>query len=193
MERLGIGPNSDVFGRLEAAYSEAHRHYHTSEHIEFCLRLLDEYRDLADNPDELELAIWFHDAVYKTRSKRNEEDSAEFARDFLLSNGVDGAAAQRVFDLILATRHDAPIDGQDTELLIDIDLAILGADEETFWRFEENVRREYRWVPGFLYRKERRKILQSFLDRPTLYACEALRVRFEGPARQNLDAAISQL
>ncbi len=193
MGRLGLGPNAEMFERLEAAYAESHRHYHTSEHIDFCLDLLHEDRALAPHPDRVELAIWFHDAIYKTSSKKNEEKSADLARSFLLENGVDSAIAESVYGLILATTHDAPVTGTDAEVLVDIDLAILGSDEETFWRFEKNVRKEYQWVPSFLYRKERRKVLESFLDRQSIYACDSFRSRFEAQARMNIESAIARL
>ena len=193
MTRLGVPSGTAMFEQLESAYSESHRHYHTLEHIDACLDLYDEYRSLADNPDSVETAIWFHDMVYKTRSSKNEEESAEVARAFLLENGVAHSFADGVFDLILVTKHDAPVNGQDAELLVDIDLSILGESEPTFWRFEENVRKEYRWVPLFLYKKERAKILRSFLERDQIYSTAVIRERFESQARENLELAIARL
>ena len=132
-------------------------------------------------------------AADKTRSNKNEEKSAELARTFLLDNGIEAAIAETVVGLILATKHDAPIAGRDAEVLVDIDLAILGTEEETFWRFEENVRKEYQWVPAFLYKKERRKVLRSFADRERIYACPPFHSRFERQARRNIESAIARL
>ena len=193
MRRLGVPAGTTMFERLQSAYSESHRHYHTLEHIGACLDLHDEYRSLADNEDSVETAIWFHDIVYKTRSGKNEEESAEVARSFLLESGVDQNFADGVAELILVTKHDAPVIGQDAGLLVDIDLAILGESGPTFWRFEENVRKEYQWVPLFLYKKERVKILRSFLDRDRIYNCAVFRERFESRARENLEQAIAKL
>lgn len=179
--------------KLQKAYSERHRHYHTHEHIDSCLALLDENKALAEEPDAVETAIWFHDAIYKTRSGTNEEDSAELARAFLVEHSVDNRFVDKIVTLILATKHDAPIEGRDTELLIDIDLAILGAPEPAFREFEENVRKEYSWVPQFLYRRERTKVLRSFLDRESIYTTPAFRNRFEAQARANIELAIDKL
>ncbi len=126
-----------------SGYAESHRHYHTGEHINHCLVELDGVRHLAREPDEIELALWFHDAVYVTRSKDNEIKSAKWATAFLENHAVDPGRVRRVHDLVMATLHAAPAHDPDAGLLIDIDLSILGADREEFARFETNVRKEY--------------------------------------------------
>jgi predicted metal-dependent HD superfamily phosphohydrolase len=193
MGRLGLGENPDTFERLHAAYSEKHRHYHTSAHIDQCLAELDRTRQLAQEPDEVEVALWFHDAIYATRSSKNEAKSARWASEFLAKNGVDPARVGRIRDLILATVHAAPARDLDALLLVDIDLSILGADRDTYGRFEENVRKEYSWVPSLLFRRTRAGILRSFLDRPSIYGTEYFRDRLEAPARENLRLAIADL
>jgi predicted metal-dependent HD superfamily phosphohydrolase len=193
MSRLGIGPNRDTFEKLRAAYAERHRHYHSAEHIARCLAELDAVRDLAREPDEIELALWFHDAVYATRSKDNEAKSAQWAARFLADNAVDPGRARRVHDLIMATTHGAAPDDSDAQLLTDIDLSILGADRETFRRFEQDVRQEYWWVPSPLFRQKRAAILQSFLSRSSVYATEHFQERLESAARRNLTEAITAL
>jgi predicted metal-dependent HD superfamily phosphohydrolase len=193
MGRLGIGQNLDTFEKLRAAYAEGHRRYHTSEHINQCFAALDGVRHLVRQPDEVELALWFHDAVYVTRSKNNESTSAMWATAFLEANAVDPERVQRIHNLIMATRHDAFAQDPDTSLLIDIDLSILGADQGIFARFEQNVRKEYWWVPSTLFRRTRAAILKSFLDRPSVYATAHFRDRLESAARRNLAMAIATL
>ena len=60
-------------------------------------------------------------------------------------------------------------------------------------RYETDIRREYRWVPGPLYRRARRALLQGFLERPRLYATDALHSQREARARANLTAALARL
>ena len=77
---LGIvAGESECFDALLAAYSEKHRHYHTIKHIDHCLRELDGAKSLAHDPAEVELALWFHDAIYDPHSSKNEERSADWA------------------------------------------------------------------------------------------------------------------
>jgi hypothetical protein len=68
-----------------------------------------------------------------------------------------------------------------------------GADREAYARFEQNVRKEYSWVPAMLFRRTRATILQSFLNRPSVYATVNFRDRLENAARDNLRSAIAEL
>ena len=103
---------------------------------------------------------------------------------------VDGRAHKRVLAVVgRAQRHDAA----DAQLLVDIDLSILGSPAERFERYDQDVRKEYAWVPGFRYQEARAQVLQSFLDRPRLYHGEHAVALLEAQARINLAAALSRL
>ena len=58
---------------LLARYSEPHRRYHTLQHLAECFAAFDEIADLAQHPADVELALWFHDAIYDTRRSDNEQ------------------------------------------------------------------------------------------------------------------------
>ena len=79
---LGVPPERDTYSRLESAYAQKHRAYHTPRHIDECLSLLDEFNHLAAYPAEVECALWFHDAIYEPMSNSNEERSANWAAEF---------------------------------------------------------------------------------------------------------------
>jgi predicted metal-dependent HD superfamily phosphohydrolase len=85
------------------------------------------------------------------------------------------------------------VDGPGPRTLIDVDLAILGAPAERFDEYEQQVRAEYSWVPGVLFKRKRREILEGFLRRPTVYSTEHFRGRYEVAARANLSRSIHQL
>jgi predicted metal-dependent HD superfamily phosphohydrolase len=190
---FGIRNESSTFAALFAAYSQNHRYYHTAQHIDHCLRELDAVLDLAAEPAEVELALWFHDAVYEPMSSNNEERSADWASELLSQHGVAAARVANVRAHIMATRHDAPATLPDSQLVVDIDLSILGADDATYAQFERNVRKEYQWVPLPLFRRKRAEILNSFLGRPRIYNTDRLYTRFEQQARHNLREAIRAL
>jgi len=190
MDELSFDPNLHTFSQLQSAYAEKHRHYHTSAHIEACLALFNEHRNAATKPAEIECAIWFHDAIYSPMSKENELKSADWAAQFLRENGCSDETPDNVRSHILATVHNSSVSDPDTQLLVDIDLSILGSDKEMYRSFENNVRREYKWVPPPLYRRERRKILTSFLARKAIYFTLPLREKYENQARINLKEAI---
>ena len=92
-----------AFQKLVAAYEAAGRHYHTLAHIEHLLRRL-EALPLHDAP-VVELAVWFHDAVYNPLKSDNEAHSAALALDFLRHSTLEPARQQRVAYLIERT-HD---------------------------------------------------------------------------------------
>lgn len=193
MKRFRVADHRDTYDALRTAYSETHRFYHSAEHISACLRRLDEVAELANVPEEVELALWFHDAIYAPRGRNNERKSADWASDFLTLAGVREERRGRVWRHIIATEHNAVPTDPDSALVVDIDLAILGSSPEAYQVFEANIRREYKWAPGPLYRRKRRDVLESFLTRPSIYGTDYFRDRCESAARANLRAAIRAL
>jgi predicted metal-dependent HD superfamily phosphohydrolase len=183
----------DALGELMRAYSSPDRYYHNLAHIDDCLSIFDQTSFLAAHPEDVELAIWFHDAVYDTRRSDNEQKSAEWAEAVIQQSGLRWEIAKRVASSILATRHREEVTDRDARLLVDVDLSILGRDPAVFWRYEENIRKEYAWVPEDIFRRERVKILRGFLDRQHIYYHREYRERFDAKARSNLEQAIARL
>ena len=179
--------------RLIDAYKEPHRRYHTDQHLKECLAIFNDYLDCAQEPGEVETALWFHDAIYNVKASDNEEKSAEWAVRELRRADVYPERIARVKEHILATRHSALPKGRDQELLVDIDLSILGTKPERFKEYERQVREEYSYVPGFIFRRNRKKILKEFLDRSSIYSTPELRQRFEDRARENLALSIAEI
>jgi predicted metal-dependent HD superfamily phosphohydrolase len=191
---LGIVAQDDeLYGVLIGRYSESHRRYHTLQHLDECFARPDDARGLAERIHEVELALWFHDAVYNVRNQDNEEQSASWAQDVAGRAGLPSAVAERVHGLILTTKHNAEPTSRDAALLVDVDLAILGAAPERFDEYERQVREEYSWVPGFVFRRKRREILEGFLARPHVFTTDHFRVCYEVAARANLVRSIEQL
>lgn len=122
-----------------------------------------------------------------TRGTSNERQSVDWARRVLGAAGADVAVQQRVDALIMATRHDAAPGPGDEQLLVDIDLSILGAAPERFAEYDRQVRAEYQWVPGFM---KRRAVLSAFLARPRIYSTDHFSARCEARARANLAWAV---
>jgi predicted metal-dependent HD superfamily phosphohydrolase len=189
--RLGAQGNGfSIFNHLATAYAEPARAYHTADHIRDCLNQLDLNRDAARRPDEVEAAIWFHDAVYVPAASDNEDRSARLAQTALLACAVPLEVSRRVAELVLATRHLTLAREPDGQLLCDIDLSILGREPEVFDEFERRIRQEYAWVPEPLYRSTRGEVLSGFLRRRWIYQTEQFRNRYEASARANLERTL---
>jgi predicted metal-dependent HD superfamily phosphohydrolase len=139
---------------------------------------------------EVELAIWFHDAVYDPRRGDNEEQSARLAEEQLIAAEVDPVSATHVANLIRLTNHEHDQLEGDAAVLCDVDLAILGAEPRRFERYDAAIRQEYEWVPESVYRIERGRVLARFLDRPHIYHTPFFHDMLEERARENLTRAI---
>jgi predicted metal-dependent HD superfamily phosphohydrolase len=192
----GLGASDDgesVFAWLAAQYSAPARAYHTQEHIAECLAWFDRVRGDAEQPFELEAAIWFHDAIYDVPASDNEARSAELTLHHALRAQIPAARALRIAALIACTTHASHPEGTDARLLVDIDLSILGAAPDRYQRFERDVRREYASVPEELYRAGRLRVLSRFLERLAIYETPYFYERLERQARANLSAATEAL
>jgi predicted metal-dependent HD superfamily phosphohydrolase len=189
----GFGRSEETFNSLMSAYTGKGRHYHSQEHLAACLRHLDSCISQVAKPREVELALWFHDSVYRPFSGGNEQKSADWAASFLSENGATGEEVARVHRLIMVTEHNAPTQTKDESILVDIDLSILGADPQTYDLYERGVRNEFKLVPLFMYNKMRAEVLTSFLERPSIYQNEPFATEREHQAKENLRNAISHL
>ena len=188
-----VGDPSTWHRRLIEAHSEKQRHYHNLQHLEECLGELDTVSLLTKQPKIIEMALWFHDAVYDPRSSTNEEDSANLAVACLTTANLTTETVEVVRQLILCTKTHQPGTTPDAALLIDIDLAILGQPAARFKVYEQGIKAEYSWVPEATYAQKRTEILTGFLRRPTIYRTEKLKQKYEATARTNLENAITLL
>jgi predicted metal-dependent HD superfamily phosphohydrolase len=188
---IGVAPDEGGYRRVRRAWQSMGRHYHTLSHLDACLRELDTARDLALRPAEIELALWFHDAIYRSWRRDNESQSAALAVRTLYAAPAD--TVERIRLMILATTHRETGFAGDTALLLDVDLAILGAPADIYGQFERAVRREYWWVPRARYVAGRSRILGALLARPAIYQTDRFFAKYEQSARANIAAALRQL
>ncbi|MER9564351.1 hypothetical protein [Mesorhizobium sp. M0571] len=186
---------------LSALYKAEDRHYHSLGHIEAMLALANDYKALLHDPEAVEAAIWFHDAIYDSRARDNEARSAALAEK-KLAGRADAQRLGRIAAMIAATAgHELPSlqsPGdehfvRDAALFLDMDLAILGAVPDVFDAYEQAVRREYGWVEAPMWRAGRAAVLKGFLARPHIFHSEEFRRRFETQARQNMARSLKAL
>lgn len=187
-----------LLDRLLARHREKHRRYHTAAHVAWVIRHVDELASTEpiDHLDEVIAAAFYHDAVYEPTYPANERASARLARRDLASIGWDADAVERVGSMIEATEHaatEAGGDTGDTAVLLDADLAILGADPAGYSTYATGVRAEYRHVTDDEWRTGRAAVLEAFLQRRAIYSTPSARDRWETRARANLSAELAGL
>ena len=188
---IGVAPDEADYRRVRRSWSGMSRHYHTLTHLDACLRELDEARHLALRRGEVELALWFHDAIYRSWRRDNEKQSAALAARTLRAASIE--TVERIRQMVLATTHREAGFAGDTALVTDIDLSILGQPPDRYAQFERAIRREYWWVTRARYVAGRTKVLRKFLERGPIYQHDRFYEKYEAQARDNIAIAIRQL
>lgn len=193
MDHFQFGANEMEYESILDHYNENHRAYHNLIHIQSCLNQLDHYTDDIPEKGTIELAIWYHDIIYNPYGKENELKSAHKAAEFLGTQNADKELIENVRDLIMATLHSSPPKNTNEAIIMDIDITILGSREEIYLDYTKQIRKEYKWIPGILYRKKRKEIMKQFLRRPRLYYTPFFFDKFEKQARANIADEVATL
>ena len=178
---------ADLLGRLEGD----DRRFHNLKHIADCLHRLDEVAPLLDDRDAVEMALWFHDAVYVPANPANERLSA--ALFLSVSEGARTDFRKRVTRLILTTRRTAIPRSNDQKYIDDIDLAGFGASWAEFMRQGDLLREEFAALDDAEYRAGQVHFLARLQQRRQLFATDWFRDRYEESAQSNLRQTLAHL
>lgn len=183
--------NLDCWTEMERNYSSKSRFYHTLAHIENMVTELEEVADLVKNWDGLLFSIFYHDIIYNATKTDNEHQSALLFEKRISKTSfrhINPCKAQ-----IEATKEHQHADDADTNILLDIDLAILGKNKNRYQEYAQNIRKEYQIYPDFLYRKGRKKVLKTMLEKEAIYQTQYFREQYENQARANILSELNQL
>jgi predicted metal-dependent HD superfamily phosphohydrolase len=179
---------SELWIQLSDLYREAHRRYHHLGHIQASL---DEFDATGSDNSLIEGAIWFHDVIYDPKRGDNEAASVAWFLD-ATSPWLDPQSTAAITRLIEATDFRLPpSDDPDSQLMVDIDLAILSASPEAYAKYCRAIRQEYAHVSDEAFRKGRAKVMAGFLEGP-IYRTVWFRGR-EERARANIQAELECL
>ncbi|MBU1127262.1 MAG: hypothetical protein ABIH88_00100 [Patescibacteria group bacterium] len=194
LKRQKTTKNSEnIYKDLLLRYKESHRRYHNLSHLKECFVEFEKVAHLLKNPDSVEMAIWYHDAIYNPKKQDNEEKSAMLflknAKELCLSDIFKKDISQ----LILETKHQKPPKENDAKFLIDIDLSILGKNKKRFEKYEEQIREEYCFVPKKEFNQKRKAFLESLLKRQNIYSTSFFKDKYERKTRENLANSINLL
>ncbi|WP_375559164.1 hypothetical protein ACE193_15680 [Bernardetia sp. OM2101] len=182
----------EIFTLLGIQYKENTRYYHNWEHIKAMIKGLYNYPEEINDTLSIELAIWFHDAIYVPLRKDNESRSAKFFQE-QLSLYLPIERVRKVMNYIEATKNHSKTSDRDLQVLLDLDLAILGQSKTVYQNYSEQVREEFGYVPNFLYKRGRKLVLKNFLDRSTIYQTSFFKEQLEEQARENIREELESL
>ncbi len=183
-----------TFQLLVRSYSCPGRLYHNLDHIYQVLSTINALEKYTHNLTAVKLAAWFHDVIYDTKSRNNEECSARYAQELLSSLGIPPTNTSMISRLILNTKHhQADTEDIDSQVLLDADLAILAAHPEEYQKYARAIRQEYGWVSQSDYILGRQQVLEKFLQRQQIYFTPLMFQQGESSARANIKAEIRNL
>jgi len=184
---MAVPPSPDgasMHAELCRLYDAPHRRFHTLGHVSDCIAWLDVVAPLVRDPDALELALWFHDAVYAAGSDANERRSAEMFAS--AASGARPHLCRRVCGLIMATRHTGAAQGNDRQFMVDIDLAGFGAPWKEFMAKGDELRAEFASQPDSDYYRGQIQFLCRLQRRKHFFCTDYFRERYEKIAQSNL-------
>lgn len=194
---IGLVLPDALLAELRAAYATPGRAYHTWQHVEdVALHYTQVARDIGWRaPNEVFVAILYHDAVYVPGGKTNEAESAVLTRSavrrFSLETVLDMGRIERLIHL--TARHGslsvADVD-RDEALFLDCDMAILAAAPATFDAYERGIATEYSFLPVAEYAAGRRAFLARVLRAERIFLSRYFHDALDAPARANLARAL---
>lgn len=173
---------------IKTQYELNARYYHNFSHIDAMLKQAETHKETIENYNAFLFAIWYHDIIYKPTKQDNESQSAVLAKKRLKKLHLKQNTLENIEQLIISTKkHEIILDkNKDNALLLDVDLSILGSDWKTYQKYTENIRKEYRIYPSFIYNKGRKQVLEHFLQRETLFFTQPYQSKLETQARKNI-------
>ena len=144
------------------------------------------------DPDAVEMALWFHDAIFIPRSSENEKESAEL---FVRAAGdhFRPSFVRKVYELILVTAHKELTQECNKQFVADIDLSSFGVDWEEFLRDTKAVREEQADSSDAVFYPDHAKFLNSLLGRPRIFGTEFFYGRYEQRAKENITRMLTEL
>lgn len=191
---LGVGqPNIELLRKVLYFYAMTERPYYNLTRLDECLELLPHVTKFAMYPYELEVAVWFHGAIFQEHRMNSEQKSAEWAYTATVKEGVSKEAAKRIYHMIIATNPENKPAKLDEKIMVDIDLSILGADQMRYREYEKQLREQYRWIPEPTFIRRRQKLLFSYLKREHIFNTAFFNREFEEQARENIKFGLGVL
>lgn len=178
---------------IATAYQNKKRYYHNLSHLENVFAELLPLKAHFKDWSTVVFSIFYHDIVYSSTKKDNEEQSAIIGFERSLSLGVDTTRAKLCKRQILATKAHEATGNLDTDLFTDADLSILGKDWTTYQRYFKAIRKEYKRYPNFFYNPARKKALLHFLEMDAIFKTPYFKQLYEQQARNNIEQEIKLL
>jgi predicted metal-dependent HD superfamily phosphohydrolase len=189
----------NILDALWNAMNSPKTYYHTPVHILSIFAFKQKHS--IDISKEQELALWFHDAIYRPGSKENEYNSIMFMQSLLTDTGIDKKVIQTASEYISLTEHhlEDTVAFDDGKLIMDLDMNGFSADREIFNKQNEMIElefcqpkvegygcSEYDFITGRL------KFLNALASKKSIYRTQWFLDNCEKTAQENLAYVICE-
>lgn len=178
--------NENCWNEIEHNYTASNRHYHNMGHLDHMCHELNPIKSEVRNLDAFLFSIFYHDIIYKSTRSDNEYRSA------LAFEKTIGKTSFKSIDYcksqIEATKEHQLSKDRDTNILLDLDLSILGTNPQQYLEYAAAVRKEYSIYPDFMYCSGRKKVLKKMLEQESIYKTEFFKEKYECQANKNLQS-----
>ena len=182
-----------LWSEIHSNYSQSTRHYHNLRHLDNLIEKLLPIKDQIENWQILTFSVAYHDIIYNTLKKDNEERSAVLAYERMTLLNFPSLLKEKCKLQILSTKHHRVNDDPDTNYFTDADLSILGSDGESYLNYTKQIRKEYGHYPDILYKPGRKKVLKHFLKMGNIFKTKYFQDKFETQAKINISTELKSL
>lgn len=195
LKEFGVNSNSaeELWNEINYNYSKKNRHYHNLKHLKDLYNQLANVKDKIHNWQVILFTLYYHDIIYISTQKDNEEKSAELASKRMKEIGVQESDVKLCYEQIIATKSHSENSESDTNYFTDADLSILGRTPTKYKTYCSNIRKEYSIYPDFLYKKGRKKVVNHFLSMKKIFKTDEFYNRYEEQAKLNLQQELKSL
>ncbi|MGB5980839.1 MAG: hypothetical protein WBG46_01730 [Nonlabens sp.] len=180
--------NEKCWNEIERNYTASSRHYHNMSHLENMCHELNPIKSEVRNLDALLFSIFYHDIIYKSTRSDNEYQSALKFKKAVGKTSFK--CIEYCISQIEATKEHELSEDRDTNILLDLDLSILGKDPQQYLEYAAAVRKEYSVYPDFIYHSGRKKVLKKMLGQESIFKTDLFQKKYESRARKNLKSEL---
>ena len=134
--------------------------------------------------DTLLFSIFYHDIIYNPLRSDNEYKSAAVFKKRISQTSFQHI--NKCIEQIELTKEHKITKDNDINILLDLDLSILGKSKIKYREYHKNIRKEYAMFSDEEYNCGRKEVLTRILGLPTIYKTDYFIAKYEEKARDNL-------
>jgi len=176
--------NLICWNEVKDLHSQPTRHYHNLDHLKLMVFEFQILKTKPTNYDTILFSLFYHDAIYDSTKKENEEQSYRLLEQRLQPTTFK--YIQNCKAIIEATKTHESNKTYEIALFLDIDLAILGQKSSLYEKYRSNIRAEYSILNDIEYQNGRLSVLNRMIQSKSIYKTEFFIEKYEKRARLNI-------